>query len=239
MLTNTDISSYPDAQLLIDINIWYQKIVSMIFESQDDSDFDDARAANYPVQTTPMVASQRDYTMPVSERVLKIKRVDVTYDGVNWYRATPFDTGTYDYGIGFTNSSSADPTFDASFIKQAPRWDYAYNAVWISPMPTAVDVAAGGSIRVEWDRAITPFTTADYTSVLTDSTVVPGFDLSFHGMLPHGAAFEYAVSRQLPQLAQIGTGLQDWELRLRQAYGRKDLDRGLFLGSAHDDTYGR
>lgn len=225
--TNTDTSSYTDAQLLININIWYQKIVSIIFESQDDTDFDDARRTDYPIQTTPMVANQRDYAMAVTEAVLKIKRVDMTYDGSHWYRGTAKDSSEYGFGIGFDQASSTDTVFDQHFIQQAPVYDVSYNSIFIAPMPTATDVANGGTIRVEWERNVIPFTTADYTSVLTDSTVVPGFDAPFHPMLAAGAAFEYASARQLPQFAQLQQELQDWEVRVRQAYGRKELDTRL------------
>lgn len=228
-ITNTDTVNWPDAQVLIDINIWYQKVVSMILESMDEADFDDNRRTDYPIVTTPMIANQRDYPLGVNEKVLKIKRVDITFDGSHWYRATPFDSGELSSGIGFTPASSTDTVLDSNFIQQAPRYDLAYNAIWVYPMPLTVDVANGATIRVEWDRQIQPFVVGDYSSVLTDSTVVPGFDDPFHVMLAYGAAFEYATTRQLPQVAQITSKLQEDELRLRQHYGRKDLDRNLAL----------
>ncbi len=228
-LTHSDTTSYTDANLLIDINIWYQKVASMIFESQDNSDWDDPRATTYPVQATPMIANVRDYTMPVGERMLKLKRVDVCYDGVNSFQAKSFDTGSFPFGIHFTNSSSVDTEFDKNFIKEAPGYDYSYNAIWIAPMPVAVDVSAGGYIRTEWERNVTPFVVADYTSVLTDSTVIPGFDAPFHPILAYGAAFEFAVANNLPQLPLITQALGDWENRIRVAYSRKDLDMRLNL----------
>lgn len=36
-LTNTDTNSYPDSVLLVDIDIWLQKVASMMFDLQDDS----------------------------------------------------------------------------------------------------------------------------------------------------------------------------------------------------------
>lgn len=231
-LTNTDTSSYTDANLLIDINIWYAKVGDIIYSSQDASDFDDQRRTDYPVQTTPMIANQRDYTFGVSEKVLKYKRVDVTYDGTNWYRAIPLDDGAIDFGLG------SDTQTDINFIRQAPRYDVKYGAVWLYPMPTAADVSAGGTIRAEWERGLSPFTTSDYTSVLTDSTVVPGFDDPYHPILAYGAAFEQASSRQLPQLQEIQPQLQDWEARMRLAYGRKDLDMQLSVQSQYDKLYG-
>lgn len=236
-LTHTDTTSYTDANLLIDINLWYQKVADMILGSQDDSDFDDNRNTTYPIETTPMQANVRDYLVPVSEKMLKLKRVDVTWDGTNWYRAEPFDSGTFATGMGFSNASSTDAGFDANFDKLNPRYDYAYSAIWIMPMPTAADVTNGGKIRAEWQRNVTPFTASDYTSVLTDSTVVPGFDPSFHLILAYGAAREKALSDLLPQKDDILRDLADFETRIRAAYGRKALDTRMTLQADINVSY--
>lgn len=230
-LTHSDTSTYLAANLLIDINIWYQKIVSMIFESQDDTDFDDQRNTNYPIVTTPLVAGQRDYSMPVSETVLKIKRVDITYDGSNYYRATPFDDGVPQWGMGNPTNE------DTNMIKQAPRYDIKYNSLFIYPLAIASDVSAGAQIRVEWERNIVPFAASDYSTDPNDSTVIPGFDPVFHHMMAYGAAYEFANANNLPQLANIKQDLADWESRLRVAYGHKELDTMLALRPAYD-AYG-
>lgn len=230
-LTHSDTISYTATNLLIDINIWYEKIVSMIFESQDSTDFDDQRNTNYPVVTTPMVAGQRDYSIPVSEAVLKIKRVDITYDGVNWFRATPFDNGVPQWGMGNATNE------DANFIKDAPCYDIQYNSIFVYPLATAPDVSAGASIRVEWERDIVVFTSSDYTTDPSDSTVVPGIDNQFQAMIAYGSAYEFANANNLPQLANIKKDLEDWEARLRTAYGRKQLDVQMSLQPAYD-AYG-
>lgn len=231
MLTKSDLASYPDADLLVDINIWYQKVVSMIFEAQDSTDFDDARATNYPVVSTPMIANQRDYPVPVSERMLKMKRVDMAFNGVDWYRATPMDTGAYPAGIGFTQGDPSDPALDQNFLRIQPFYDYAYNSLWVYPMPTAEDVSNGGIIRCEWQRNVIPFTTSDYTSVLTDSTVILGFDAPFHPIVAWGAGFEFASANNLPQLPLLTQQVGEWEARIRTAYGRKNLDERLVIGA--------
>lgn len=246
-LTSSDTTSYTDANILIDINIWYQKIVTMILESGDDIDFDDTNiTATYPIfQRT--LAARRDYAFSTAAWAalgkeagsnasaaailpLKIKRLDISWDGgTTWYKATPFDDGEYPYGLG------GDAQTDTNFIKTAPRYDVKFNSVFIYPAPTAADVTAGAIMRLEQERNVIPFTSSD----LSTGTAVPGFDAPFHPMIPAGAAWEYAISRQLPQLAQLTTNLQDWEIRLRQAYGRKDLDRHLIFKTAYDDSFGR
>lgn len=230
-LTHTDTQSYTASNILIDINEWYQKTVNMIFESQDDTDFDDQRNTNYPIVTTPLVAGQRDYGMPVSESVLKIKRVDITYDGSNYFRATPFDDGVTSWGQGNPTNE------DVNMIKQAPRYDVKYNSIFVYPLAVASDVSAGAQMRVEWERNITPFTSSDYTIDPNDSTVIPGFDASFHMILAWGPAFDYAVANNLPQQEILAKGVSDWEQRIRTAYGRKNLDTILALRPAYD-SYG-
>jgi hypothetical protein len=232
-LTHTDITSYPDAALLIDINIWYQKASTMILESADEADFDDARNTDYPILTQLLVAGQRDYPIPVANKVLKIKRLDIAYDGTNYVKAEPIDDGEMNFGMG------SDSTTDKNFFRQVPRYDVKYNSFFLYPMPNSDDVASGATIRVEWDRQVTPFTVSDYTSVLTDSTVVPGFDDPFHPILAFGPAWEYAVAQQLPNSAAILQMLSDYESRMRIAYSRKVLDRRLKMSSFLDDNYGR
>lgn len=203
----------------------------MIFESQDSTDFDDNRNSSYPIVTTPLVAGQRDYPIPVSNAVLKVKRIDITYDGTNYFRATSFDNGATSWGLGNPTNE------DINMIKQAPQYDIQYQSIFVYPLATASDVSSGAKIRVEWERNITPFTAADYTTDPSDSTVILGFDPPFHPIVAWGAAYEKAMSENLPQKEELQQSLQDWETRLRTAYGRKDLDTILAMRPAYD-SYG-
>lgn len=242
-LTATDSTSYPDANLLIAINIWYEKIVSMILESADESDFDDINQSDYPTATRLLVASQRDYAFQTASWTLlgkeggsgfsgqtllplKIKRVDVAYDGSNYYKATPFDDGEVSYGMGNATDD------DQYFVKDGPRYDVKYNSIALYPMAAASDVASGAIMRVEQERTIIPFT----ESQLTTGTVVPGFDSPFHPMLVEGPALEYGRSKNYPQVADWEKSLADWEVRLRAAYSRKQLDRRLQMQNQYDDS---
>lgn len=251
-LTHTDTSNYLAANLLIDINIWYQKAVSIIFESQDDSYFDDQRrgaggssgSATYPIVTTPFVLngtdnlfSNRDLHIPVSEGVLKERRVDVTYDGTNYFRATPFDGGVPQWGMSDPTNAAGLLAEDANFIQQAPRYSFKYNSFFIYPRATAANITAGAKVRSEWETNIIPFTAADYTTDPNDSTQIPGFDAPFHPFVAYGAAYEFANANNLPQLQNIKQDLGDWENRLRTAYGRKDMDTMLAFRPAYD-SYG-
>jgi len=188
----------------------------MILASLDDWDFDDSNNTDYPVATTSLVASQRDYTFPTSLKILTIKRVDVSYDGTNYYEATPFDSSAPTFGLG------NDSLTDANFSTSKPFYDLKANAIWLYPAATANT----GTLRIEFYRDISEFAS-------TDTTKTPGFDTPFHRLLSLGAAYDYAMARGLETAPNIGTQLADMEIRMKQYYGKKDMDSHIALNSAY------
>ena len=219
-LTGTDSTSYPNATMLIDLNLWYQKIVTMILDSQDEADFDDLRQTDYPISTIPLTTN-RDYSIAQSYNMLKMKDVSVTYDGTKYYRALPVDDTENMYGIAPSSAGTANTTIDANFSKNSPRYDLKYNAIWLYPIASTADVSAGAQMILEWFRSPVEFTSGD----LTTGTASPGFDISFHGMMAYGPAFEYAQQKQLPNKNDLAGMLQDYEARLKRQYSSKQLDR--------------
>lgn len=225
-LTNVDESVYTVENRLIDINIWLHKIQSMIFTSMDEVDFDDKNYIDYPELTTPLVAGQRDYTIPNSEKVVSFKRVDISYDGQTYYRASPIDTGEIKQGLGPTSATAQQTKTDTYFDRTAPRYDCAYNSVFIYPAPTTQDVANGGKIFIEWNRELKEFTSTD----MTNGIAVPGFDTEFHPILAYGPAYEFLLGTgQNNDTNYVQKSLQDFEARLIATYGKKQLDRTMNL----------
>lgn len=232
-LTGADVTTngYPTANRLIDVNSWYHKVVStMIYTSQDESDFDDQRNTTYPIKYVTLVAGQRDYSIPVSEHVVSIKRVDISWDGgTTWHRAEPIDSGEISDGIGRFSDTASNTTLDSNFDKNNPKYDVKYNAVFPFPAATAEDVTNGAVMKIEWNREITEITSGEWTT----GTVVPGFDTAFHPILAYGPAFEYATLNN-PSLAKtLFSVLQDYEARLNKVYGSKQRDRDYQLVPAY------
>ena len=235
-LTGTDSTSYPASQMLIDLNFWHQKIVGMILESQDESDFDDERYGDYP-QITAFLTANRDYPLGqtitnldgLTYGVLKVKDVTISYDGVNWYRATPFDITENDLANAPQGATTQEATIDSFFPKTAPRYDYKNNSIWIYPRATAADIAAGGKIMMAFYRTPVDFTSSE----LSTGTVQPGISQTFHAMYAYGPSFEYTQSKQLPQKAEIYRELQVYEDRLKKQYSTKNADRKYALKPAY------
>ena len=56
------------------INSRYHQVVTMILHSQNSWDYDDINHTDFPILTTNLVANQPDYSLPASEKILKLKR---------------------------------------------------------------------------------------------------------------------------------------------------------------------
>lgn len=224
-LTGTDSNSYPNSEMLIDLNLSLQNIVGSILDSQDESDYDDPRNTDYPIYTFPLTTN-RDYSIGQSYGVLKIKDLSVSYDGANYYRATPMDVANMDLGNAPSSATTQNATIDAQFPISSPAYDYKYGSIFLYPKATQAQVDAGAAAVVEFFRQPVEFTSGE----LTAGTVIPGIDNTFHMMLAYGAAFEYCLPKQLPQLKVIAEKLAMYEDRLRKHYSSKQLDRKYRIG---------
>ena len=227
-LTGADTTDYTAAQRLINVNAWYQKVITMILASQDEWDYDDFNKTDYPIVTVALTTN-RDYPMPraftATSKLLKIKRIDVTYDGSTYYKAEPFDSGEMGSGLG------NDTNTDARFDKAEPKYDLLYNAIWLYPKASSADVTAGATMRIEFLREPAEFTSAEVTT----GTKEPGFDTPFHRIISIGASYDYAMALGLPNTNHLLQLTQDYEARLKQYYGSKDLDRVRQFKSAYID----
>jgi hypothetical protein len=223
-LTKADATTaYPTANRLINYNIWNQKIVSMIIDSQDTSDFEDANRSGYSTLSVDLVQNQRDYRFGIADGVIEVRRVDVTYDGVNSYRSTPVDSSELD--VGLIDGATDVDTF---FSSTSPAHDWKYNALFLYPMPTA----SVGSLSVEVSRTAKDVTSEQYTA----GTMVPGFDENFHPMIAYGMSLEYFISNGMSeQAAQTSQILSDYEVRLRRQYGKKEREYPLRFQSEFVD----
>lgn len=219
-LTGTDVTSYPNANMLIDLNQWNQKVTSMILDSEDETDYDDPNNTDYPVYKVLMTVN-RDIQIPAAVRMLKIKSVSISYDGVTLYPATPYDIGEGYQPIADAANTAAQAAIDANMSRTAPKFDIKFGSIWTYPMANSTDVSNGAYVMFECFRQPYEFTLSD----LTTGTLSPGFDASFHHMMSYGPSMEYCTAKQLPQLKMIAATLGDYEIRLRRQYSSKQLDR--------------
>lgn len=195
------------------VNETINDIILEIMKCQDNFDWDDPTRTDYAVATTPLFANKRDYQFD-NLSFLKIKRMDVTWDGVNWHRATSFDSATFERGLG--NDSQTDGFFQLT----EPKYDPKSNGFWLYPRATQVQEDAGASVRIEFTRAFDPFT-------FDDTTKEPPIASTFHELIAIGAAMKYVLIKDEAKAKNL-VALYDRGLaRIREFYGRRDEDAQL------------
>lgn len=160
---------------LADGNEAIYDITTEIMLMQDSFDWDDPYKADYPIATTPLTTS-RDYQFD-NISFLKLKRVDVSYDGTTWKRATAFDSASYQEALG------SDSDVDSKFTTNEPYYDPKAFGFWLYPKPTQAQVDAGGLIRIEFSRGHTELTSDDLTAQMP-------IDRPFHDLIAIGAALK-------------------------------------------------
>lgn len=186
---------------------------TIIRESSPDVDLDDPAHGDRPAGTFPLSAA-RAFEMDSSDLLLKFKRVDVTYDGSTFYKATLFDSSSVEDGMG------NETTEDSRFSTSSPFYDIEGNSLLIFPKPTAAQVSAGAAVRIEWSRALKDF-------VYTDTTAVVGLDAPFDQYPSMGAAYDELIasrSKDTSRLRALKQEILELENLMRQHYSNKALE---------------
>lgn len=205
------------------VNEAYYNVVSEILGAQDMWDFDDTNYTDYPIATTPLVASQRDYALPTDYKVLGLKRVDVTYDGSIYHQAQSIDSTQFSDDLGNTTYE------DNNFSTTSPAYDAKANSIWIYPLATAAQVSAGAKIRIEYIRNVDTFTT-------TDTTQEPGVDIVWHDLIPLGAAMKYAAYRNMENSRSLKVLWDEGIEKMKLHYSKKNRDEAPTLYTSYSVT---
>lgn len=227
---NTNTTEYTAANRLISTNRWYEQIVSIILDSMDGWDWDDSNRTDFPVATSSLVASQQDYAFP--SNLLKIKRVEVSYDGQNWFRAQPLDINQV------SDPMNSTANVNNIFSTTSPYYDTEFNGIKLYPVPTATSTSG---LKIYYTREPAEFTSTEVTT----GTKEPGFAKPFHLMIALGMLYDWYSAKDMNagvtrakgiivgQQGIIHNELQDYEARLRKFYGSRDVDTTLTLKAAY------
>lgn len=187
----------------------YLELVYDVIQTQGEWNNDDHQATDYSLVENDLVADQRDYPYPATLRLLKVKRVDISYDGVTFYRAQAYNT---------RNTSLTREALDNATSPVAPLYEMVGNAFQIYPLPKE----STGEIRVEFDRYPELFED-------TDTTKEPMLDPIFHELVAMGGSLRWAVSKRM-EVAHDLKGLYDQgRLQMRDWYGSKNKDERLAI----------
>lgn len=208
LLTNATTNVYTNAERLISLNRHLNDVTTLILRSQDEWDFDDSNNNDFPILTANLVANQAPYTLPTS--TLKVKRLEISYDGTNFYKGSPLDIS--ERMLPTATNALGD------FSTTEPYYDLQSNTFWLYPTPTT-NVNSG--LKIWISRGPVEFTSGQ----LVTGTLEPGFDSLFHDILAYGAALDFCIARNLPQLETLKREFEEKKSLLQNHYGHKQEDR--------------
>lgn len=189
----------------------YDVYIEML-KSHDGFDPDDITYTDYPIGTFPLTTN-RDYVFPSSMNFLELKRVDITYDGTNYYKAEVIDSSQIESLGNATNE-------DGNFSYTSPRYDPKSNGFFLYPKATQAQVDAGASARIEFTREFDEFT-------YDDTSKEPGIDRPWHDLIALCASMKWAIMKDADKYAKLKDEYMRQMLNLGQHYGRKNKDETL------------
>jgi hypothetical protein len=181
-------------------------VVTTVFESDDRWEFDDTTYTDYPIATTDLFNSQRDYVLSVSH--LKVTRVEAKDDQGDWYKLKPIDLVDIQQARDEFMKEDGQPMY----------YDKIANSVFIYP---ASNYDSTGGLRVYYQREPNYF-------LSTDTTKEPGFSSILHRLIPLKACYDYAVANNLTdKITTLNNAILVKTEELKKFYGRRNKDEVL------------
>lgn len=213
-LTKTNVTSLPNATMLILINNAYERVASLIMQADSRWIWDDNNNTDFPIATTSLVSGQQDYALAVSH--IKIQRVECAVDSSasNWIVLEHYNQEDEESALSSLAAVSGTPF----------RYDQIGASILLDPKP---NFNCTNGLKLYFQRGPTVFTSGD----LSTGTAVPGFNSLYHDLISLWCSYDYAVANGLKNANQIfieidrkekALGL-DYAMRLKDSKPRLEI----------------
>jgi hypothetical protein len=209
------------AQFTADINLAMDNVTALIFKLGGTWQYDDSNYDDYPILTTNLVASQRDYAFTEDENgniIVGIYKVQVLVDGI-YKDINPVDQQS--------QSKNVDTLTDGQAKEGTPyRYDKTGNGIFLDLIPPA-DVTDGLKIFVNRESSY---------FVVADTIKKPGFDGLVHEYLVNKVAYNYARDKRLANKNDLKLGLAESMEEVEDRYGRRERDTSRNLAPLKENN---
>lgn len=200
-LVNTDEDTYDITHKTRNVNRWYDKILGWIMEASNPTfEFDDSKYTTLPIFTADLEEGQSQYAMDTTW--FDVFRIDVKDEAGAWHQLSRTDQTVITGGYDQYRATSGTPQ----------EFDVIANVIELHPIPS---YSLEEGLKVWANRKGSYFATTG-----TDSQE-PGFAPQFHRILSLGAAYDYALSRQLPQAKAMREEIEQLHRELDEFYGNR------------------
>lgn len=173
LLAGATSATYLNADLIRNVNVAYQDVARIIWESAGGWQYDDTNATTLPIAKATMVHNQQDYELPSTAQ--KVHRVEVKDGSGNWLKLDPLD---------IHDMSVAAPELLGGSAGTPVYYDLIGRSIMLYPTPHSASVTLASGLAVYVDRDVTNFAT-------TATTSTPGFATQFHRLLSYAAVLDF------------------------------------------------
>ena len=216
-LCDATTTSYAAADLLININAAYERIVGKLIGLDGTWQFDDTNFTNLPIGTDDLVAGQHDYSFDSSQ--LEVLRVAVKDSSGKFYFLNPVDV----------LDQRSQPLEEIYETDGAPLYyDKSGASVFLYPAPAAGSVTLSEGLKVWFQRTASVYTAAEVTT----GTKQPGFASPYHQILAYEASLPYCMKFKLERVPVYANKVKELETELLAFYARREKDVPKSLGMA-------
>lgn len=165
-------ATYLLADKIRNINVAYQDVARIIWESADGWQYDDSNNATSPIVTKSLTEDSQSYSIPTTAQ--RVQGVEVKDDGGTWHKLKPVDIHDVDVAMSEFHSSAGLPIY----------YDLAGQFINLYPKPTSASVTLTSGMQIYVDRDVTEFG-------LGATTASPGFAKPFHRILSYAVALDF------------------------------------------------
>lgn len=210
--------SYPLADKVADINSALGDAFAIAFSAGGTWQFDDSNHTDYPIITTALVSSQRDYAFTTDEQgnlILDIYKVMARISSTGQYQEI--------YPVDVQSDPTTESFYDGQNLTGIPyRYDKTANGIFLDPIP---NYNSADGLKVYINREGSFFT-------ISDTTKKPGIDPLCHEYLALKPSYKYARNNGLASVARLEKDMMLMEKRITERYAKRERDVVNVLRSA-------
>lgn len=192
------------AQFTSDVNNAFSEVMSIIFNSTGNWQWDDNNHTDYPIIQADLASGQADYTFTEDENdnlILDIYKVQIKDSTGDWKTLESTDRQTTKT-TDFSEGDSGTPI----------EYDLTGNGIFLNPKP---NYASSGGLQIFVNREGSFFTTSD-------TTKKAGFMGIYHEYLVLKPAYDYARAHTLPQRNILKEDLMELERRMTEHFAKRE-----------------
>lgn len=195
-IAGKDINTLTDDTLLAFANKYYYRIVRELVGLNEDL-YAEISSADLVADQREYLLPQDDTTTPFAGGLIKIQRIEVTYDGSTWKVAEHIRFNQ------ITTPTILDSDIDIYYSKSFPKYYIKDRALWLVPTPDSTDsvAASNAGLRIFW---------TERPDELTSSSSIPDLPKDWLDILGEGMLYE--VLRKFSRIAEARDALNNFNI---------------------------